>query len=489
MKIKSITIFWYLMLFTALIILREFWLLYRSGLHIDESQSFILAAYHNKNIVTDILLITGDQFRSAMWFNDTSFSGMISDVSKLWEFNRDTPHSNLYYSLLRIWFTGIASSDFKFTLGWAIQLNIALFISSVSILSLIIYKLYKSHVIVIMGVMIAFIGADTISNTIFARPYQLQETLFIAFIYMTMVFIENQDRNFKFMFFYGLITAFTLLTGYFAIPFVLIVLFFSLIYAILNNEVSYKNLLVKCSFFTTVTLFFGYAIYPKYMFVLGYRQTEAISKTSNFFENILESFKVIDFISNNYFYPVLFIAFSMLLSITLCFRKKSDWKVYFFLITSVSVVLWSLIIMFFAPYKTVRYIYPVIPLYSLFYCVFVYFILSINKLAFYFSCFLIATSSLFVYVKNGVVEYTYERTNKVCEYSNNGNALFVIDKPWKMQIMTHCLSSSTHLMTNTDKNISDILDKNPNIEYVITDKYISWLDKIDRYAYYTIYKK
>lgn len=92
------------------LLIREFWFANRQGLHIDESLSFILSAYKDygwTKVFGSLTELTGSQVRQLIWFSDDSIKGMLRDVYHLWQDNRDTPHSNLYYSLLRIWFTGI----------------------------------------------------------------------------------------------------------------------------------------------------------------------------------------------------------------------------------------------------------------------------------------------------------------------------------------------------------------------------------------------
>lgn len=489
MRNKYYVIFYYSVTFLFLLFMREYWLLSRAGIHIDESQSFILASYNSKSLLHDIVIMTGDQFRGAMWFNDPTFSGMLNDVVKLWHDNRDTPHSNLYYSILRIWFTGINTSDFRFTLGWALQLNVLFFCISFTTFSALLHRLFKSHVVTISGLLIAFIGSGTISNTIFARPYQLQETMFIAFLFMSFLFIERQRRSASFLIAYGVVTAFTLLTGYFSIPFVLLVLFFTLIYCLAKKELTYKDLAKACSLVIFVSLAVGYLIYPKYLFVFGYRQTEALSKTSDFRNNFKSSLLAFKFLSQNYLFPVLILLASVaLVSFKLLKRKCID-KNWFILFILFTVTIWSLAILYFAPYKTIRYIYPALPVYALAYCVIIHEAIQINTKLPLPLAIIIAASSVYVFKKDGAIEYQYAEMNKICEYSDGGNALFVLDKAFRMQVFTACLSNAEHIMTKKPSNVEKLLNDNNHIKYIISDRKLSGYDIIDKYSYYTIYKR
>ncbi len=488
MKNKNITLACYLASFILLVFLREHWLFTRAGLHIDESQSFILAEYNSKNILSSFLQITGDQFRNRMWFNDPTFVGMIDDVVRLWHYNRDTPHSNLYYTLLRVWFTGVNNSDFHNTLRWAIQLNILLFSASFVLISMMIYRLFRSHIVTITGGFIAFIGASTISNTIFARPYQLQETMFIAFLYMTLLFVMSQKRSVLFMVFYGVITAFTLLTGYFAIPFVLMILFFALLFSFINKEVKPLEIAYKCSVFSVIALGLGYLIYPKYMFVVGYRQSEALSKTSDFIANAMQALRVNEFLNLNYFFPIIVSMLTLIIAVNEMRKGINVKENYFFSIVIIVSIIWSAAIIYFAPYKTVRYMYPVIPLFAIPYCYIAAHIIRYSSKAACVFCGLIISASTAVYIARGEVEYQFAEVNLTCEYSQSGNALFVIKHPWHMQIITYCLSNESHYMTNSDSTISGIIKDKKNIVTIISDYDLEGYQKIGRYAYFNIYK-
>lgn len=489
MKNKYLTLFCYLASFVFLIFLREFWILSRAGLHIDESQSFILASYNSKSLLHDIITITGDQFRSSMWFNDPTFFGMLHDVANLWHDNRDTPHSNLYYSLLRVWFTGINSSDFRFTLGWALQLNILFSFISITTFAALVHRLFKSHIVTISGLFVAFIGSGTISNTIFARPYQLQETMFIAFLLMSLLFIESQRRSASFLVAYGVVTAFTLLTGYFSIPFVLLVLFFTLIYCLAKKELTYKELAKTCSLVIFVSLAVGYLIYPKYLFVFGYRQTEALSKTSDFWNNFKSSLLAFKFLSQNYLFPVLILLASVALVSFKLLKRKSIDKNWFILFVLFTVTIWSLAILYFAPYKTIRYIYPALPVYALAYCVIINEAFKMNSKLALPLAIIIAASSVYVFKKDGVIEYQYAETNKICEYSKDGNALFALDKAFRMQVFTPCLSNAKHLMTKKVGLVEKLLNENEHLKYIISDKPLAGYKVVDSYSYYTIYAR
>lgn len=72
---------------------------------------------------------------------------------------------------------------------------------------------------------VAFLNPASVANTLFIRPYQLQEAVFVLFAYVwlgschALVVGKRQDTWEK-MLFFAFILALTLLTGYFAVIYV-----------------------------------------------------------------------------------------------------------------------------------------------------------------------------------------------------------------------------------------------------------------------------
>ncbi|WP_423957436.1 hypothetical protein [Citrobacter freundii] len=353
----------------SLVMVREFWLFSRTNLHVDESMSFAISSYSDYGFdktFPGFFTTTGDNLRHEMWFHDKSFSGMLSDVKKLWIFNRDTPHSNLYYSLLRIWFTGVSSDNTTFTLNWAIQLNILLFIASISLFFCLIKKTTKSYTLAIIGSLISFSNTGAISNTIFARPYQIQETMFIAFALFSYIYYTSTQKNSKLTVAYGIVTAITILTGYFAILFVFLMLIFILINEMLTNK-NIKDIIKRALIYIATTLTFCIIIYPPYFFVGGERHSQALGKAEGILSNIKSAFYYIPVLDK--YYPLaiactifFIVAFSFILI------KYKNWNSHgdlFLLITVLISTLWVIVVLAIAPYKTQRYIYASLPFFSI----------------------------------------------------------------------------------------------------------------------------
>lgn len=483
------TIIAYALSIITLIMLREYWLFMRQGLHVDESMSFILSAYNPHGFdkpFPGVIHITGDQLRHAMWFNDTSFASMLVDLKNLWVFTRDTPHSNLYYSLLRIWFTGTVSDKLYFTMLWAVQLNIMLVAASMLIFCFIAYEISKNHVVTISSMVVGFICYESISNTIFARPYQLQETMTLAFLAMTMVYMRNVICDNRFVLAYSAVTAFTILTGYFAVVYVFITMLMVLGYAVVNCEKKYKRLVVVCFKFSTTTLLLAYLIYPPYFFVGGGRQTEALSKLEDVLDNLSMAYKTFFALDgyHPYFWFSMTIAICCMVLAFLNQRFKSN--IAFFSIAISSVLIWWAFVMTFAPYKVPRYVYPALPVLALVYCLIMSTAFKVNKHIGFVICAFIVAISIHTYA-SGKVSYAFDNKKPYCDIVFSGKTIYMVSAAYRLNGLTDCLPDTEVTIVSNTKQMDDEM-KTGNYEYVVSDKPLDNLTKIEFYGYFYVYK-
>ena len=56
---------------------------------------------------------TGKELKEISLWDDASVRDALSDVYHLHQSNWDTPHTNFYYSLFRLWFTGVKTYNLK----------------------------------------------------------------------------------------------------------------------------------------------------------------------------------------------------------------------------------------------------------------------------------------------------------------------------------------------------------------------------------------
>lgn len=464
-KISINIIIFYLAIGVAALLLREFWLISRNGLHVDESLSFVLSSYSNIGYLDfpKDIFVTGDQLRADMWFSDGTFHGLIKDVSDLWTYNRDQPHSNLYYSLLRIWFGLSTDSRTSFIMMWAGQLNILLYIISFACMIGLTYKITESHILTGFCVMMAFLNHESISNSIFLRPYQLQETLFIIYFYAASCLLSNTNRSYLYYSIFGVITALTLLSGYFAIILVGIMSIFIAIYCYLDMRGDSAYFLKRSGVYLFSTIFIGYIIYPPYLFVKNYRKDEAISKVSSFYDNAVSSLKSIQILDNVYFW----FGIASVACLAYCFYrywKCRDWRSFFMISFVTTVIAWCILVMFFSPYKISRYIYPIIPLSSLIYAL----LISAIKIRFirYSVLSFVISACLLTSYSYGFIDYQFKEKPIECSYAYKGNVAFVIWRVYRMNEFAECLGSSENYYFTAD------LDKalKSGAKYIISDR-------------------
>lgn len=471
----------------TLLLIREFWLLSRNGIHVDESLSFMLSAYKNigmYSIPSDPL--TGSKLRELMWFSDYSFSGWASDILNLWKDNRDTPHSNLYYSLLRTWFIFGGGNNRFFVMFWAGQLNIIL--SAVSMLCVwrIIIGITGSDIIATTAMFIAFISTGSITNTLFLRPYQLQETAFCLYFLMMYFYIVERRNSSSFMVVFGVITAITALTGYFS----LILLAMSsivLLYVYVKRFFEGGDRHIKeLIYYIIITLLVLFLVYPPYLFVFGSRQSEALSKASNAIENVRDSIHSLKMLNEYYFLPIYFYSISVFLSIYSLIRNRTK-NDFFVLSLLLCVMFWYLIVMFFAPYKVSRYVLPITPMLTISYAYFSFKISMKNNIVAFVLCISFVALSLHQYV-NSTVQYQYGNLPKECKYYDD-SVTFVITQAYRINSIAQCLQDDK--IYNFTNNPEHATRERPQIlfsDVEIKDDLYYMYTKKQSYSYFYEYR-
>ena len=353
--------------------IRICWLSQKNGFHVDEGMTLTLSSYKEftmmgKNYETN-REYTGKEVKEITLVSNTGIKEMLNDIKKLWKDNRDDPHTNLYYTLLRIFLTGQKTSDIKQIIFRGGLLNLLLFTLSFIFFLLLIRNLFPgSALLQYSALLCAFLSTATISNTLFFRPYQVQETMFIVFCYYFVKtldykkYIIDNGRQYisKSLILFSLLTAITLMTGYYAILF--IGLFGLYVIYILCKEKKYAEikfyLLVLC-----LGVVFAQALYLKFLNGFGsYRATETTRTLSgNVGGNLKNSVITAGTLIHKHFftYPVIIICALCLLYVLLRRQKLLIPKhsLYIFIAAAV----YFLVTLIIAPYKVLRYGMPVFP--------------------------------------------------------------------------------------------------------------------------------
>ena len=339
------------------------------GMHEDEVMSFAISNYSDfwhKDLAPQ-QDFNGKDLAKAVFFHDATFSSAWCDVKKLWRDNRDRPHTNLYYTCLRLWMTPISSSNFTDSMRHAVWLNFIFFIFSFFILLGILRETQLNTVTQNCLLISIFFNRISVSSVAFIRPYALQETLLLLFSYVFIKLWNKSQLN--------TIKDFTILSGYFATIYILILVGF-LIYQRPLNSLFISGAFL-CSILLARLLFCGYF----YGFSCG-RAGESFHNFSpkTLFGNFCSTLPIYEdlFYSLLSWIPLIFIAASV------CWREKIRREIF---IISGSAFLIGAFITFISPLKHIRYAMPFLPMINFAVFLAVKFLMDIfPKVKYVFSC-------------------------------------------------------------------------------------------------------
>jgi hypothetical protein len=373
--------------------IRVYWLTQKDGFHVDEGLT-VAYTFYNDFIVRENYAYgkkyTGKELKETSLVNDTGLKGTLDDMRKLWKDNRDAPHTNLYYSLLRLSFIGAKPGEISSIIVRGGILNLLLFTVSFIFFFMLMRLLFSgSEFLQFTATLCAFLSTATISNTLFFRPYQIQETMFIIFCYYFVLCLGRKkyfihEKKFftgviKPLLVMSLITAVTLLTGYYAVIFIGLFGLYAVYYQCKNKTFS------QIPFYFAVLglgILFALVLYPKYFSgFISYRGTETLRTISDKkWENISSSLMSAGSFLYKHFFsaPVIFVCFcycsiwafllirgQKLSEITRDFCDKTLNNLtmvnkpacYIFAAS----IIYLLIVYIIAPYKVLRYGMPVFP--------------------------------------------------------------------------------------------------------------------------------
>ena len=344
--------------------------------HVDEILSIILSEYNEYGwgkVFEENKVITPDEAKSAILWNDSSLSGAFKDVYKLWKNNRDDPHTNFYYTLLRLWHIGYTDTNLQHIFYRGASLNILFFIIGFYFAYRIALR-FQYNYMVLLFLSIAFLNPASINNTLFMRPYALQEMLFLVFCYGFICTFDklkldyHKYNSWRYRVLFGFLTALLLSSGYFGSLFV----FMAFFYATLWELKHFKPIKKYKMFFpisSIIAILFCIALYPKYFRGFrGSRGSEAGEKLNfdYFKESILNNIdNFTEILSFNLSWIVLIIT-ALGLCLAILYRNKlhqTNNNLIVFL--GICAFIWAFAVIYVAPYKTLRYIMPVFPIFLL----------------------------------------------------------------------------------------------------------------------------
>ena len=183
-----------LAVFVLLVSARLFYISQKKTMHVDEGMSIAIC---NRNEYgfwgKDYELYkeyTGKELKGISFFDNASVLDSLSDVFHMHQNNNDSPHTNFYYSALRLWFTGVKTCDLRYIFWRACLLNVFLFSLSFIFMTLLLKRFTNNSAVLSLCLFAAFINPEALSITVFMRPYELQQTFVIVLFYYVVCALQ-----------------------------------------------------------------------------------------------------------------------------------------------------------------------------------------------------------------------------------------------------------------------------------------------------------
>ena len=180
-----------------IIITYSLFILKKDALHVDEVLSFVISTYNSygfKKNFNEGIIYTSSALKNDMFGYDNSIHDILDDIISLRKNNRDSPHTNFYYSLLRVSFIGSHFSGIDTIMLRAGILNICISIITFIFLYRLSLIIFTTDIARITCLILAFFSPAAISTVLFYRPYQLQTLFFIISIFLFYT-ITNKINN------------------------------------------------------------------------------------------------------------------------------------------------------------------------------------------------------------------------------------------------------------------------------------------------------
>ena len=233
--------------------IRWYWAEQKEGMHMDEISSFCLADGADGAYVASIYapeeqsrMMSGLELKKFFFLHGESWSDVQADLCSMHHKMGVNDHTNFYYSILRVFFAGVNTTDVKEIMLRGIALNLIFFIASFFVFWRILKLYYADSQMLIACALTSFAFLPgAVSDALFIRPYELQMlTVFLLAWWLSKVSLAMADGSWHYNLRNFLLTsmfiALELWTGYF------MVLFVALLGAFLLLEAWKKGQLKVC---------------------------------------------------------------------------------------------------------------------------------------------------------------------------------------------------------------------------------------------------
>lgn len=367
-----------LLIFIVAMGVRWQYMTHKTFVHLDESFSITLSTFNapswNERF-EDGVVYEGDELRRQAYTVSSGLAGLGHDLFRMRMDSRDPPHSNLYYTFYRTALSGMDNWDTYKLLWRGCLLNLVFFAVSFGLLLQLARLIFaEDRSTILLALLVAVLNPATLSCSLFVRPYQMQEALFIGMALMTVWYVlriraGQPCPGYGLFFAHALAICLCLLSGYFAffyIPLLGLVLLYE---SLARHQQAYIPYFITLTF---LGVLLGWSLYASFMVSLF------IDRGVEASEKILGSY-LLDhaaFLFDKFTYNLarygMGTAGAVLLGCAALLSYGRLWAAHPRARLALTLLLvccvWSIAVFSVAPYKNMRYFMPAVPLILLFAC-------------------------------------------------------------------------------------------------------------------------
>ena len=373
MSTKKIILLLLVLLFAVFV--RLYWGMFGGNIVGDEPFSYSVSTPSNLNDSGEVFKKKWNYFRlqankvyKGRFLKEIFFKpypGMLGkDLAMMYKSVKDDGHSNFYYSLFRIYNSGLDEFNPSFMKVFGILFNVFLMLFAFWVMFKLLRFILKEDKHIPLAMLIAFVNAGAISCTMFVREYKLQSIFFLLATYiLTRIYysIENKEE---------LYNAWNLFLCTLGLTLFVLSAYYSEVYiAILGGCLLYKAWKEKRNdwIIALITVFIGHLILAKLLYwgFFNFIGTTDFPQDTPFnLERVWKRFlKNNGFMYKSVFYcPTLVFA---IVAIALNFKKFKNFKetkYNFLLLPAALAAFWSYVIIFIGHLDYMRYVmagYPI----------------------------------------------------------------------------------------------------------------------------------
>ena len=380
----------YLVIFVILLVLRIIAIDTKTSFFFDDVASFNASTPNNtftqgvkyKYSWADIRFEHGKNYKAyevkkLLFESKPNLKSICKDLATLHSETLDRQHPNLYYSILRVWSSGVDYSDAN-ALKWrGCSLNLIFFAFSFFFMFKLLNLIKPEKKFIALGLFFAFVSTGAISNTLLIRPYPLMEVFFTFALYYLVVMYKAAGQNINFtkkqIILYSLGICGFLLINYYSM--LLLALIFIAISCRCFQTDDIKTL-------KTMTLTYGLAIVLTLLFCPLYLEnfkniehmpeTKDAATLSNFLDFHWYGLYLFEILSKFVFYNIVMyiILFAMAIVGIPVFNDKkfSKEETKYFALICMGSFLWAYLICTICPfheYPASRYVIACVPIFGL----------------------------------------------------------------------------------------------------------------------------